>query len=125
VCFISVLGVLVPAGAQASTVAGGKLTSGKPVTATISKTGQQIKYTFAATANKNVTFDITTFNFTNDGSSGGFYLDFYEPGSSTIYQNPFFGSNGYYNLTPPESGTWSITLVPYEASVGSVTVELT
>jgi hypothetical protein len=52
---LSALGILVPAGAQASTVTAGQLTSGKPVKATISTPGQKVKYTFAATANKNVT----------------------------------------------------------------------
>lgn len=46
-------GVLTPAGAQAA-VATTKLTSGKPVKATISTPGQQVSYTFAAKANANV-----------------------------------------------------------------------
>jgi hypothetical protein len=122
VIFISVLGVLAPAAAQASTVAGGKLTSGKPVSVTISKSGQQIRYTFAATANQNVTFDVTKFKLKDDGSTGAVYLAFYEPDSSAVYQEPSFGSDGYYNFTPPESGTWSAVLVPIDASVGSLTL---
>lgn len=124
VIFISVLGVLAPAAAQASTVAGGKLTSGKPVSVTISKSGQQIKYTFAATANQNVAFDVTKFKLKDDGSTGAVYLEFYEPHSSAVYQYPYFDSDGSYQLTPPESGTWSIALVPVNASTGSLTIEL-
>jgi hypothetical protein len=124
VIFISVLGVLAPAAAQASTVSGGKLTSGKPVSVTISKSGQQIKYTFAATANQNVTFDVTKFKLKDDGSTGAVYLEFYEPHSSAVYQEPSFGGDGYYNFSPPESGTWSVVLDPFSASVGSLTIEL-
>jgi hypothetical protein len=122
VVLISALGVSVPAGAQASTAAGGELTSGKPVTVTISKVGQEFKYTFAATANKNVTFEITKFKLTDDGSTGAAYLYFYEPGSSTAYTDSYFDANGYFNFTPPQSGTWSVALVPYGASVGSLTL---
>jgi hypothetical protein len=122
VVLISALGVSVPAGAQASTAAGGELTSGKPVTVTISKVGQEFKYTFAATANKNVTFDVTKFHFTDNGSAGAFYLYFYEPGSSTADTDSYFDANGYYNFTPPQTGTWSVALIPYGASVGSLTL---
>jgi hypothetical protein len=121
---ISALGVLVPAGAQASTVAGGKLSSGKPVKATISKAGQQVKYTFASTAGANVTFNVTNFDFTGGPGYGGEVgFNFYEPGSSTPYtSSPSFTGNGYYHFTTPVGGTWSVTLVPYRASVGSLTL---
>jgi hypothetical protein len=119
---ISALGVLVPAGAQASTAAAGKLTSGKPVAVTISKVGQEVKYTFAATANENVTFQVTKFKLTDDGSTGSVYLYFYEPGSSSYYVYGYFDANGYYNFTPPQSGTWSVVLDPNGASVGSLTL---
>jgi hypothetical protein len=119
---ISALGVLVPAGAQASTAAAGKLTSGKPVAVTISKVGQEVKYTFSATANENVTFQVTKFKLTDDGSTGSVYLYFYEPGSSSYYVYGYFDANGYYNFTPPQSGTWSVVLDPNGASVGSLTL---
>lgn len=44
--------------AQASPLSAGRLTGGKPVKVTISNPGQQPKYTFAATAGKNVTFNV-------------------------------------------------------------------
>ena len=44
--------------------------------ATISTPGQQVKYTFAATANKNVTFTVTHFNFTQPGGTGEVFLYF-------------------------------------------------
>ena len=66
---LSVFVVFVPVVSQASTVAGGQLSSGKPVKATISTRGQQIKYTFSATAHKHVTFQVTQFNLSN-GSPG-------------------------------------------------------
>ncbi len=121
---ISALGVLVPAGAQASTVSAGKLTSGKPVKATISTPGQQVKYTFAATANKNVTFNVTHFNFTQPGGTGEVFLYFYEPGSSSIYAqcNNGVAGNTYCNFTTPVGGTWKVALVPGGASVGSLTL---
>jgi hypothetical protein len=119
---ISVLGVLVPAGAQASTAAPIALTSGKPAKATVSKPGQQVNFTFAATKNKNVTFNVTHFNFTESGSTGDVDLYFYEPGSSSYYYSCDFQSNSWCNFTAPEGGTWKILLVPYEASVGSLTL---
>jgi hypothetical protein len=121
---IPALGVLVPAEAQASTVAGGRLTSGKPVTATISKAGQQIKYTFAATKNKHVTFQITKFNLKDDGSAGSAILYFYEPGTSgsNFYTDCGISGNTYCDFVTPVGGTWSVELVPGGASTGSLTL---
>jgi hypothetical protein len=103
-------------------MAAGQLTSGKPVKATISRPGQQIKYTFAAKANKHVTFQVTKFNFSNGSSSGAVYLDFYEPGSSSSYTSCYVPANTYCDFTTPLTGTWSVELVPYSASVGSLTL---
>jgi hypothetical protein len=119
---ISALGVLVPAGAQASTAATTKLTSGKPVKATVSKIGQQVKFSFTATKNKNATFNVTHFNFHDAQGVVQVTLDFYEPGSSSVYTSCNFTANGFCNFAPPEGGTWSITLVPYETTVGSLTL---
>jgi hypothetical protein len=123
---ISALGTSVPAGAQASTATAGALTSGKPVKATISKHGQQIKYTFAATANKNVTFNVTHFNFTNAGSPREVFIDLYEPGSSSIYAQCNNGvvGNTTCSLKTPAGGTWKAELVPFQASIGSLTLKL-
>jgi hypothetical protein len=121
---ISALGVLVPAGAQASTVTAGKLTSGKPVKATISTPGQQVKYTFAATANRNVTFNVTHFHFTQSGGTGEVSIDFYEPGSGSAYgqcNNGVVG-NTYCNFTTPVGGTWKVAVISDGASVGSLTL---
>lgn len=110
--------------AQAATLASVQLTSGKPVKAVISKPGQKVTYTFAATANKHVTFQVTQFNFSNGTSPGGFYLDFYKPGSTSVYQTCTFTGNGSCNLTTPLTGTWSVELVPDGASVGSLTLTM-
>src|SRR5260221_7448464 len=119
---ISALVVLVPVGAQASTVSGGRLYSGKPVKATISTPGRQIKYTFSATAHEHVTFQLTQFIFSN-GSSGGLVdLYFYKPGSTSTYTSCAFSDNGYCDFTTPITGTWSVKLVPYASSVGSLTL---
>jgi hypothetical protein len=125
---IAALGILVPAVAQASTIAGGQLTSGKPETATISTSGQQIEYTFAATANKNVTFKVTNFKFSQPGGPDQVTLDFYAPGNSwpgAWTDTCTFAGNSYCHFITPKSGTWSIELLPYEANVGSLTLELT
>jgi hypothetical protein len=121
---IPALGVLVPAGARASTMAAGQLTSGKPVKATISKPGQQVKYTFAAKADKNVTFNVTHFHFSQPGGPNEVFLDFYKPGSSSKYTQCNDGviGNTYCNFTTPVGGTWKVVLVPYEANVGSLTL---
>jgi hypothetical protein len=117
------LGVLIPAGAQASTAAAGKLTSGKPVKVTISKSGQEPKYTFAGSANKNATFDVTHFNMTASGGNiPGFSLLFYKPGSSNPYKSCNFDRNNYCSFTTPVRGTWSITVSPFVDSVGSFTL---
>jgi hypothetical protein len=118
-------GVLVPAGAQASTVAAGQLTSGKPVKASISTPGRSVTYTFAATAGKNVTFNVTHFDFTQPGGPNEVFLVFHKPGSSSTYTTCDVGGNTYCNFTTPVGGTLSIALIPYEANVGSLTLELT
>jgi hypothetical protein len=117
---ISALGLVVPAGAQAATLTTVQLTSGKPVKVTISRPGQKIKYTFAATAHKHVTFQVTKFNLSDGTSPGSFYLDFYKPGGTSPYTSNYFGDNGYFDFTTPVSGTWSVKVVPYSSSVGSM-----
>jgi hypothetical protein len=52
-------------------------------------------------------------------------LYFYEPGSSSSYTSCTFIGNGPCTLKTPVGGTWSIALVPYAASVGSLTIKLT
>jgi len=122
---IPALGVLVPAGAQAATPAAVQLTSGKPVKVTISTPGQKIKYTFAATAHKHVTFQVTQFNFADGTNPGSFYLYFYEPGNTSSYTSCYFSGDGSCNVTTPISGTWTAQLVPYDASVGSLSLTMT
>jgi hypothetical protein len=109
---ISALAVLVPAGAQASTVAVTKLVSGKPVKAAISAPGREVKFTFAAKANTNVTFNVTHFNFHDSQGAVQVTLYFYEPGSSSAYTQCNFSSNGICTVKTPVGGTWSIALVP-------------
>ena len=101
------------------------LTSGTPVATTIKFEGQHAGYTFAATANKHVTFQLTQFIFSN-GSSGGLVdLYFYKPGSTSTYKSCAFSDNGYCDFTTPVSGIWSVQLVPYSASLGSLTLTMT
>ena len=125
VVLISAFGVLAPAGAQASTVAATQLQSGKPVKATVSKHGQRITYTFAATAHNHVTFQVTNFNFSEGTSQGSFTLYFYQPHSTSAYTSYDYFGNDYYDFTPPLSGTWTAELVPDGASVGSMTLTMT
>ena len=103
------------------------LTAGTPATTTIKFAGQGAGYTFAATKNKNVTFNVTHFSFTNQGSGGEVFLDFYEPDSSSIYTQCNNGvvGNTTCSVKPPVGGTWSVRLFPYQASVGSLTLERT
>jgi len=104
----------------ANDVATKALTSGTPITTTIKFEGQHAGYTFAATANSHVTFQVTQFNFADGANPGSFYLYFYEPGSRSAYTSNFFGDNGWYDFTPPLTGTWTVQLVPYDASTGSM-----
>jgi len=108
--------------AQAVATASIQLTSGKPVKATVSTPGQQITYTFAGTAGKHVTFQVTNFNFSDGAFTGSFSLNFYKPGSTSVYTSSDFGDNGYYDFTPPLTGTWKVKLVPDGASVGTATL---
>jgi hypothetical protein len=118
--FFPALAILIPATAQASSA--GPLTSGQPVNVVIATAGQQPQYTFAATANDHVTFQVTNFDLLNGGSDGYAYLYFYEPGSSTSYTDCGFSSNSYCDFVTPESGTWSVVVEPYSASTGSLTL---
>jgi hypothetical protein len=122
---ITTLGGLVPAGAQASTIAAGQLTSGKPVKVTISSPGRSATNTFAAAAGKNVTFNVTHFSFAQPSGPHEVFLVFYEPGSSTSFTTCDVGTGTTCHLTTPVGGRWSIALVPYEANVGSLTLKLT
>jgi hypothetical protein len=114
------LGILAPTGAQAATAAAVPLTSGQPVKVTISRAGQTVKYTFAATAGKHVTFQVTKFNFADGTNPGSLYLNFYKPGSSTVFASHYFGSNGWYDFTPPLTGTWSVKVAPNGGTTGSM-----
>jgi archaellum component FlaF (FlaF/FlaG flagellin family) len=100
------------------------LTSGTPVNTTIKFEGQRAGYTFAATAGKHVTFQVTNFNFSNGSSSGEVVLNFYKPGSTSIDTSCAFYRNDYCDVTPSISGTWSVELVPVSASVGSLTLTM-
>jgi hypothetical protein len=119
---LMVLGALAPAGAQAAAVTAAKLTSGKPVKVTIAKPGVQSSYTFAATAGKNVTFQVTLFRLTDTQGAAEFTLDFYEPHTTSPYTQASFETNGHFNFSPPVGGTWKATLVPYSDTVGSLTL---
>ena len=84
-----------------------------------------MKYAFAAKANKNVTFNVTNFDFSQAGGPDQVTLYFYEPHSSSEYTVCNIVSNTTCSLQTPVGGTWSITLIPYEANVGSLTIKLT
>jgi predicted Rdx family selenoprotein len=119
VIFFPGLAILIPAEAQASPA---QLTSGQPVNVVIATSGQQPQYTFAATAGHHVTFQVSQFDLLNGGSDGYADLYFYEPGSSTLYTDCGFGGNSYCDFVTPVSGTWSVTVEPYSASTGSLTL---
>jgi hypothetical protein len=103
-------------------VTAAKLTSGKPVKVTIARPGVQSSYTFAATAGKNVTFQVTLFRLTDTQGAAEFTLDFYEPHTTSPYTQASFEANGHFNFSPPVGGTWKATLVPYADTVGSLTL---
>jgi hypothetical protein len=74
--------------------------------------GREVKFTFAAKANTNVTFNVTHFNFHDSQGAVQVTLYFYEPGSSSAYTQCNFSSNGICTVKTPVGGTWSIALVP-------------
>ena len=108
----------------ASNVATQSLESGVAAPTTIKFEGQYAQYTFDATAGNSVAFDVTDFKFSGNGSSPAFYLVFFEPGSSSQYTSCTFAGNGSCDLTPPQSGAWSILLEPVGTSVGSLAIEM-
>jgi hypothetical protein len=65
-----------------------------------------------------------TFNFSDNGSGGDLYLNFFEPGSSAVYTSCYFSSNGSCTIKPPVGGTWKATLDPPDASTGSLTLTM-
>jgi hypothetical protein len=70
---------------------------------------------------------VTHFHFTQSGGTGEVSIDFYEPGSGSAYgqcNNGVVG-NTTCSLKTPVGGTWKVALIPYEASVGSLTLKLT
>ena len=79
--------------------------------AVISTPGQKLNYTFAGTANKHVTFQVTQFNFSNGTSGGEVVLDFYKPGSSSVYTSCAFTSDDFCDFTrrspAPGKSSWS------------------
>ena len=116
---VPIIGVFLPAGAQASPATDGQLTSGQPTVVTIASVGQEPQYTFAAQASGHVTFQVTQFDVTNGSSGGSVYLYFYEPGSSSYFTYCGFSGNSYCDFTAPQSGTWSVVVDPSSSSVGS------
>src|SRR5258708_11423404 len=69
-----------------------------------------------------VNFQVTQFIFSNGTSGGLVDRYFYEPGSTSTYKSCAFSDNGYCDFTTPITGTWSVQLVPYSSSVGSLTL---
>jgi len=108
----------------ANDVATKALTTGTPVATTIRFQGQNANYTFPAKVNTGITFHISKFNLNDNGSSGDAYLNFYEPGSSAVYTDCYFNSNGSCTIKPPVGGTWKATLDPNGSSVGSLTLTM-
>src|SRR5258708_8738458 len=72
-----------------------------------------------------VNFQVTQFIFSNGTSGGLVDLYFYKPGSTSTYKSCAFSDNGYCDFTTPITGTWSVQLVPYASSVGSLTLTFT
>jgi len=95
------------------------------VTTTIRFQGQNAGYTFSAKAHKRVTFHVSGFHFTDQGSGGLVYLYLYEPGSSSYYTYCYFSGNSSCDLSAPVGGKWRATLDPSSASVGSLKLKLT
>ena len=105
--------------AAAVVVNGGTLRAGVPVTGKVAVAGQDIQYSFAATKDAHLTFNVTASNW---GATGNAYLRFY---------NPTGGSAGYCDLrptqrscdlTPNVTGTWKIKLDPVGDTLGQATI---
>jgi hypothetical protein len=96
----------------------GTLTSGRPVTTTITAEGQSANYSFAGTKGNHVTFDVTA---TNWGPGGSANLYFYQP-NGTLYDSCLLQrSRKRCEITPDRTGRWRVILDPVELSVGGST----
>jgi hypothetical protein len=119
---LSFVGLASPA--DATTIAGGALTAGVAVKATVAVAGDDVAYTFAGTAGQHVTFDVSASTWTNGTLSGGAYLVLKTPsnavfGSFSMSSGPTFG-----DFTLNATGTWTVVLDPNNASIGSTTFKI-
>ena len=65
------------------------------------------------------------FDFSQAGGPDQVTPYFYEPQSSSEYTVCNIDSNTTCSVQTPVGGTWSITLIPDKANVGSLTIKLT
>ncbi len=112
------LGIVTALPASADVVNGGTLTSGTPVTGTVTVANRDIQYTFAATNGGHITFDVTA---TNWGANGGAALRFYRPDGSGYDYCIVTTSPKYCEITPDVTGNWKMMLDPGDNSVGTAT----
>src|SRR4051794_40941755 len=86
ICSLAVtfLGIFAAPHASAAVVEGGSLSSGISVTRAVSVPGQDVKYSFAATSGRHVTFDVTAANWANGAGAGNAYLYFANPSGTRI-----------------------------------------
>jgi hypothetical protein len=94
----------------------GALTSGTPVTTTISAPGQNANYSFAGTVGGHVTFDVTASSW----GAGTAQLNFFTPAGALYYScNPSTAT--LCEVTTNAAGNWKVKLDPRASAVGSAT----
>ncbi|UYI18553.1 hypothetical protein [Myxococcus xanthus] len=104
-----------------STSLGDVLTVDGPAhTFSTARVGQDGFYTFSANANSNLTLLITGNNF---GSNT--LVRILRPDGTQLTSQTTGSATGYtVDFTPPTTGTYGITVDPYQASIGQMTLQL-
>jgi hypothetical protein len=96
----------------------GTIAIGTAKTVTISKSGQQARYTFTGSATQRIAMTISGNTFTNCGSV---YLQ--APDTNTV--NFACTANGFTDpVTLGQAGTWTLVVDPYYADTGQLTITL-
>ncbi|PYJ14948.1 MAG: hypothetical protein DME96_14650 [Verrucomicrobia bacterium] len=105
----------------------GTLTSGSPVTASVSIPGQNISFVFTGTAGQRVSLTVTDANFTIPCAwCQSAFVYIIKPDGQVLAQGTWANGTGTFidTQTLPVSGTYTVRLDPTDANTGRATITL-
>ena len=105
----------------------GTLTSGSPVTASVSIPGQNISFVFTGTAGQRVSLTVTDANFTIPCAwCQSAFVYIIKPDGQVLAQGTWANGTGTFidTQTLPISGTYTVRLDPTDANTGRATITL-